>query len=397
VSERRALVVGGSGQIGPLVVRGLLDRGYEVAILHGGQHEHPDLPEVEHIHVDPHFSETLESGLTGRRFELALAMYGRTRLVVEALVGRCPRVISVSGTAHAYFDRDDERWGPLGQTLVDEASPFSRTKADRLSYAVGRTEQDLLDRHRREEIEVTIARFPEVYGPDSRVGRDWSIVRRILDRRPYLILPDAGLRLAGRLYRDNAAEALLLLVDQSDRTSGEVYTVADGTGGVTTGQIAAFFAAELGHEWDLINLPGFLVEPVYRDLCGYHRIYDTSKIKALGYEDRVGVVDALRETARWWSVNPPVRGGAFEGRMGDSFDYGMEDRLVARYRDAVARLVAEDRGQVAAHPYRHPTSVGEKWGDDTSGKIVSGQQDQWPFAMWRPAFDGPANLFDDAS
>ncbi len=49
-----ALIVGGTGPTGPYVVNGLMDRGFQVTILHTGKHE-TDLigPEVEHIHSDP--------------------------------------------------------------------------------------------------------------------------------------------------------------------------------------------------------------------------------------------------------------------------------------------------------------------------------------------------------
>src|SRR4051794_7774522 len=40
----RALVVGGTGPTGPYVVNGLVERGYEVAILHSGRHEVDSIP-----------------------------------------------------------------------------------------------------------------------------------------------------------------------------------------------------------------------------------------------------------------------------------------------------------------------------------------------------------------
>ena len=48
----KALVVGGAGPTGPFIVRGLLDRGYDIAILHRGKHEVEEIPpEVEHMRV----------------------------------------------------------------------------------------------------------------------------------------------------------------------------------------------------------------------------------------------------------------------------------------------------------------------------------------------------------
>ena len=56
----KALVIGGTGPSGPHIVNGLISRGYDVSVLHGGQHEIRFDEEIEHIHVDPHFQETLE-------------------------------------------------------------------------------------------------------------------------------------------------------------------------------------------------------------------------------------------------------------------------------------------------------------------------------------------------
>ena len=49
-----ALVIGGTGPTGHYIVNGLLQRGFEVAILHTGRHEVDEIPpEVEHIHTNP--------------------------------------------------------------------------------------------------------------------------------------------------------------------------------------------------------------------------------------------------------------------------------------------------------------------------------------------------------
>ena len=60
----KALVVGGTGPTGPHVVNGLLDRGFEVSILHTGAHESPEIPaQVEHIHTDPLIAKRLHKPL----------------------------------------------------------------------------------------------------------------------------------------------------------------------------------------------------------------------------------------------------------------------------------------------------------------------------------------------
>jgi nucleoside-diphosphate-sugar epimerase len=66
---KSALVVGGTGPSGPFLVNGLRERGFTVAIFHRGTHEIPEIPDdVEHIHGDPHFRETIDVALAGRSF-----------------------------------------------------------------------------------------------------------------------------------------------------------------------------------------------------------------------------------------------------------------------------------------------------------------------------------------
>ena len=92
----KALVVGGTGPTGPFIVNGLIERGYEVTIFHRGTHEIPEIPpEVEHIHGDPHFRETIDATLAGRTFDLAVVTYGRIRFLAEALVGKIGRFVGV--------------------------------------------------------------------------------------------------------------------------------------------------------------------------------------------------------------------------------------------------------------------------------------------------------------
>src|SRR5947199_7964982 len=84
----RALVIGGTGPTGMPLVRGLVDRGYDVAILHRGTHERDETPaSVEHIHQDPYEGLALD----GRTFDVVVAMYGRLRRIAEVTRGATGR------------------------------------------------------------------------------------------------------------------------------------------------------------------------------------------------------------------------------------------------------------------------------------------------------------------
>src|ERR1700684_1777656 len=97
-----AVVVGGKGTSVPWLVSGLLERGYEVTVLHRGTHEAdaglwPFMSEVAHIHADPHFAEPLREAVSGRRFDLVVATYGRLRVVADVFKDQCERFIGIGG------------------------------------------------------------------------------------------------------------------------------------------------------------------------------------------------------------------------------------------------------------------------------------------------------------
>ena len=95
----KALVIGGTGPSGPYIVNGLLERGYDVTILHGGQHEVEFAQPVEHIHTDPHFEETLAPAFEGRSFDIVIATYGRMRIIADLLRGKTTRFIGAGGSS----------------------------------------------------------------------------------------------------------------------------------------------------------------------------------------------------------------------------------------------------------------------------------------------------------
>src|ERR1044071_5061514 len=109
----KALVIGGTGPSGPYIVNGLLERGFEVTILHGGQHEVEFIQPVEHIHTGTHFADTLRPALEGRSLDVVIATYGRMRIIAELLQGKTARFIGAGGSA-VYAPHDDPRWGALG-------------------------------------------------------------------------------------------------------------------------------------------------------------------------------------------------------------------------------------------------------------------------------------------
>jgi nucleoside-diphosphate-sugar epimerase len=362
----KALVIGGTGPSGPHTVNGLLERGYEVAVLHGGQHEAEFARDVEHIHTDPHFAETLASALSGRRFDLVLATYGRMRIIANLVKGRTERFIGVGGSA-VYAPRDDPRWGPLGQpVLVPEGSPrCDDPSGPRFNHLMYVTEETVLQAHREGHYNATYFRYPLLYGPNAPANPDWSIVRRILDGRKHAVIAANGL-LRRRGFARNVAHALLLAVDKPRESAGQIYNIRDERQ-YTQRQQVEFIARHLRHEWEVIEVPPALAHRVYKGgaapMPPAVLEFDIAKVKVhLGYRDLVAPADGLAATVDWLVANPPERGGEIERQLGDPFAYAAEDELVAACASGYA---AAERVQFPAtasgHMYRHPKKPGEAW------------------------------------
>ena len=336
----RALVVGGTGPTGHFIVNGLRDRGYSGAILHTGRHELDEIPDdVEHIHTDPFDEEAVRNALGDRTFDVCIVTYGRLRRMAAVTVGKVGRFLSVGGVPAYRGYMNPELFRPAGLPVpTAEDAPLVREESDDTKgYRIVRTEEAVLDFH------PTAAhfRYPYVYGPYQLAPREWCVVRRILDGRPFIILPDDGLTLHSFGYAGNLAHAVLLAVDQPDASAGQIYNCADEEV-LTLHQVALVIADALECDLDIVSMPWELAvpaRPLLMQPLPTHRVLDLSKLKSqLGYRDVVAPRDALALTARWLREHPPEPGGMEETVLQDPFDYAAEDRLVESWRKALGSM-----------------------------------------------------------
>jgi nucleoside-diphosphate-sugar epimerase len=362
----KALVIGGTGPSGPFIVNGLLARGCDVAILHGGQHEVEFDQPIEHIHTDPHFAETLAPALEGRSFDIVIATYGRMRIIAELLKGKTGRFIGAGG-AGVYARHEDVRWGPLGPpTMVAEDAPRCDDPAGpKFNHLMWVTEETLMRAHREGHYSATYFRYPALYGAHSPANPDWSAVRRILDGRKRLIVPANGV-LKRRGAARNVAHALLLAVDKPAESGGQIYNIRDERQ-YTHRQYVDFIARHLKHDCEIVELSPALAHRVYKGGASrpveWTLEYDISKIRTqLGYRDLVAPAQALAEAVDWLVDNRPVPGGEIERQLGDPFAYAAEDAMLkaceASYEAANA---VEFPAMQLGHMYRHPKTPGEAW------------------------------------
>ena len=352
----KALVIGGTGPSGPFVVEGLVDRGYEVTIFHRGTHE-VELPKsVEHVHGDPHFIDTLEESLGTRTFDLVIGMYGRLRYVAQVVKGKTRRFIAVGGLPYEAFVNGDQSPKGVPISIPETATLFTDAERNRFTYLMTVSEQTVMEAHQQGHYKATILRFPTIYGPRQLAPMEWSIIRRILDGRKRIIVPDGGLKLERKAYAGNAANAVLLAVDKPEASDGQIYNVGDEKV-LSLREWMQIIAHTLNYELELVSMPFSAARPS-RPYAGraHHRVLDITKIQdELGYKDVVPAEEAVQRTVSWYLHNRPQPGGEIEQRLGDPFDYATEERVIQEYEKTVSRI--RDIASVGfkyRHPYDHP-------------------------------------------
>jgi len=357
-----ALVVGGTGPTGPYIVDGLRRRGFTVTILHRGTHEIDEIPDdVEHIHADPHFRETLDPALDGRSWDVTVATYGRLRHVAEAMVGHTGQFVAVGGVGvYRGFFGTQGIWPPGLALSTPEDAPLVETEQEnRFQYLMVQAERAALAAHPS----GSLFRYPYVFGARQLIPREWSVVRRIRDGRPFVLLPEAGLTIITHGYVENLAHAVLLAVDQPDRSAGKFFNVGDDQQ-LTMAQVVAHIARHMDSSIEILSLPtaAAKVARPLTPLGSDHRLFDmTLARESLGYRDVVPVLEGLERTVDWLMANQPEHGGDTETRLGDPFDYRAEDRLAEILRRSIDEMSAVQITEIDSpnHAYAHPKRPGE--------------------------------------
>jgi nucleoside-diphosphate-sugar epimerase len=336
----KALVIGGTGPTGHFIVNGLVRRGYQVAMLHTGRHELDEIPPaVEHIHTDPFSEEALRNALSQRTFDVTVAAYGRLRRIAEVMRGRTGRFISIGGVPAYRGYMNPAVLHPQGLPVpTSENAPIvSVEHEDPKGWRVAQTEQAVFAHHP----DAVHFRYPFLYGPYQIAPREWCVVRRIIDGRHVMILPEDGLSLNHSGYVENVAHALLLAVDKPDASSGQIYNCGDEHL-LTLRQIVEIIAEALEAQLEIVSMPwrfAISARPLLAQPWTSHRMLDLTKLKTqLGYADVVAPERGLASTARWLRAHPLERGGADEKILQDPFDYRSEDEVIAGWKSLCDRM-----------------------------------------------------------
>lgn len=321
----KVLVIGGTLFIGRLLVRRLLEDGFEVAVLH--RRESHDLPaQVENLVADRNDGAAVKRALAGRRFDAVFDnVYdwerGTTAAQVAATARACgkglQRYVFMSSVAAYGEGLDHGEEDPLAPD--DHPNPYVRNKAA--------SERALFRLHRDEGFPAVTLRPPFVYGPENPFYREAFFWDRIEAGRP-VIVPGDGSRLMQFVYVKDLVWVCRKVLDQP--VAGEAFNVAHERA-VTQTEAVTAMAQAAGQEPKLVHVPRERIEAAGGNAMGPDKLYfgvyyDVPSIterigkarRLLGFEPS-DFLEALRETYAWYCAHPKRRGR----------DYSFEDSLLA--------------------------------------------------------------------
>jgi nucleoside-diphosphate-sugar epimerase len=331
------LVIGGTGFIGPFLIRQLAGIGYSVGVFHRGQSQ-ADLP-AEHIHGDWHDLPKLNLR-ADIVVDLILASGAQAKELMASFHGRARRIV-VASSADVYracgiLHRLEE--GLPDPVPLTEESPlrskpqtYPREQIEMIKKMVPWWD-DAYDKIEVEkaimndpDLPGTVLRLPMIYGPGDYARRFHPVLKRIDDGRPFILYEQgwAAWR-APRAYVENVGAALRLAV-ANEEAAGRIYNVAEAPA-YSELEWARKIAAATQWKGEFMVLPNDRT-PEHLKPPGntaQHWELDSTRIRwELGYREVVPLDEAIRRTIVWERANPPRE------FTPHPFDYAAEDAAIA--------------------------------------------------------------------
>src|SRR5713226_8240403 len=338
----RILVIGGTRFMGPLVVRSLSEQGHEVTVFHRGKTRTDLRRGVMELLGD--WRSLAKSAVELQRLapEAVLDMIPENEQdaleVMRIFRGVARRVVAISSQdVYRAFGRvNGKESGPVDSMPITEESALRQNLYPYRGEIVRDQDdpkkwQDDYDKILVERVVMgdtslpgTILRLPMVYGPGDYQHRLFSYLKRMDDKRPAILMDEAEAHWRWTHgYVENVADAIALAVSD-DNAVGRIYNVGEPFT-FTMAEWVDKIGQATGWQGRIVLVPrGRLPEPLRHGINAEQDIVvDSSHIRReLGYEERVGLEEALRRTVAWERANPPNVVDPKE------FDYAVEDAFL---------------------------------------------------------------------
>jgi nucleoside-diphosphate-sugar epimerase len=338
----RVLVIGGTGFIGPHVVRRLASMGHDVAVFHRGRTEADLSPGVRHLLGDRDLLRKHRAEFQGFGPDVVLDTRPMTGIhavsMMEVMRGVAGRVVALSSADvyRAYGLLTGKEPGPPEPVPITEDAPLRamlypyrgpspRDPADPLHWV---DDYDKIPVERAvlsdPSLPGTILRLPAVYGPGDDQHRLFPYLKRMDDGRPAILLGEAqsNWRWTRGYVADVAAAIALAVID--NRAIGQTYNIGEPDP-LTEADWVRALGQMVGWRGEVVALPPPRL-PVPQPLLNFSQdlVTDTTRIRReLGYCEETSRAEALIETVCWERKHPPA---IFDPA---TFDYDAEDAALA--------------------------------------------------------------------
>jgi len=318
----KILVIGGTRFIGRHLAPELLAAGHQVTLLNRGSNPEAAALGVTHIVGDRNDPTVLLNVLAADEYDAVVDMIlsdaSQAAHIVQACSNRIGHYIMLS-TRSVY--------------AADVGSPILETDAleERPEMAYGynkaSAEQVLLSAFQDSGFPATILRLPAIYGEYDYQIRERYFIRRLLEKRPHILLPDGGAGVNQREYAGNIAAQVAFLLSKPS-SKGQVYNA----GHHKTQNYRAIVEdaiAIAGHPMAIYSIPA-LLHPAIPDLAwSIVNIQSTAKLEALGWVEKFSPYQALERTIAWQSTCAIDEYLPTHRCQRQHFDYLREDALLA--------------------------------------------------------------------
>jgi UDP-glucose 4-epimerase len=307
---KRVLVTGGAGFIGSHVADAYLRRGDEVVVLdslvHGKLENVPEGAEFVELDIrDPAAADLIRE----RRFDIVNHHAAQMDVRVSVEDPRFDASVNVDGLLNVL---EASREAGVGRVLFvssggvvygepeQRPTPESAPKVPESPYGVTKLagEQYLYYYHRVHGLEYAALRYSNVYGPRQDPHGEAGVVAifstRLIRGEPLTVFGD-GEQTRDYVFVGDVVEANLLL---SELEMPRARSLDDRGFNVGTGVETSV----LGLADGLMQAAGRRVEVAHAEARQgevRHSSLDASRLRELGWEGRVEIVDGLRETYEW--------------------------------------------------------------------------------------------------
>jgi nucleoside-diphosphate-sugar epimerase len=327
--SRRAVLIGGTGQIGRVAARVLAQDGWNVVAISRSGTLPAGLAElgVQAVQADRADDAQLRAAV-GDDADVVVDMVAYGRQHAEQLNGLPAGSLVVISTGSVYADDEGRALDGVSEiphlpVPIPETQPTVEPgDVDNYSRGKAALEQELL----AGPLPATLLRAGAIYGPGAQLPRELFFVQRARDGRCRVALAWRGASRFHTVSAENVAELIRLAA----ANPGTRVLNAGDPDPPTTLEICEAIGAALGHEFEPVLLPADEFGNPWGLPADQPCVYDmTAAGRELGYRPVTSYPEAVGATCEWL-LGELARGRDWKGTYLEAvLDYAAEDAAIA--------------------------------------------------------------------